>query len=166
MIDLLTRTDPRFVEQLIRHEMDEREFKNAKIFFPYKCPAGKLTIGVGHNLEAKGIPRAMVLDLLHLDIMAAEHDLANILMVYDIHRRTLEGPRYDALVDVCFNVGARSLRGFRRMFAAIKAQDWKLASRELLDSKYARDVKGRAITLSIQLETGRYPNDDESTLTA
>jgi lysozyme len=123
---------------------------------PYRCPAGHLTIGVGRNLEANGISKAEALAMLSNDIDRAEHDLANILQGYEIGFKQVAGPRFDALVNVCFNMGRSRLKKFRKMFAAIKAGDWDLAGKELLDSKYAKQVGRRAVELSIQLSTGRY----------
>ena len=39
---------------------------------PYRCPAGKLTIGYGHNLEANGISEEIANQLLHEDLDKSE----------------------------------------------------------------------------------------------
>lgn len=195
-----SRTTERLVDQLIRHE--------GVRLTPYQCPAGAWTIGIGRNLESKGlsleealklsrrrmppdeifsliaegIPRKMAVSFLERgvqgrlaiafveggisrseavefcrrDVRDAEHGLANVLMGFDISYREIAGPRYEALVNVCFNMGAASLRGFRKMFRAIRAGDFNEAAVQLLDSKYSRDVGSRAVELSDQLKTGDY----------
>ena len=42
---------------------------------PYKCTAGKMTIGVGRNLDDNGITQAEAFALLENDIIAVEADL-------------------------------------------------------------------------------------------
>ena len=135
-------------EQLIRHEGLRLK--------PYYCPAGHLTIGVGRNLEAKGITRAEAMTMLDNDIQAASDDVKAILAAFDIQVWKLNRPRQDALINMAFNIGRRSLMGFKKMFAAIKAEDFEKAAVEMLDSKYAEDVRERAVELSMQLKTGRY----------
>lgn len=54
-------------DQLILHERLKLK--------PYRCSAGKLTIGVGRNLEDKGISEEEALFLLRNDIAEAELQL-------------------------------------------------------------------------------------------
>jgi len=136
------------VAQLIRHEGMRLRL--------YQCPAGKTTIGVGRNLEANGIREAEALFMLKLDIAEAEHAVRNLLHGQRISLDSVIGPRFDALVNVCFNIGPGSLRGFKRMFAAIRAGDWDQAGAELLNSRYAIEVGQRAYELAAQLILGEY----------
>jgi lysozyme len=107
----------RFIEQqLIRHE--------GLRLRPYRCPAGKLTIGVGRNLDDVGISKAEAMDMLHSDIEAARDSLSALLDMFGIRPWHINRPRQDALCNVCFNIGGRSLSGFRRMWSAIQAEDW------------------------------------------
>ena len=49
----------KITDQLIRHE--------GLRLTPYRCPAGRLTIGVGRNLEEKGISEQEAMVLLEND---------------------------------------------------------------------------------------------------
>lgn len=134
--------------QLIRHE--------GLRLFPYQCPAGFLTIGVGRNLEGKGITKAEALFLLKNDIADAREDVDFLLNRFGIEKYRLNEPRLDALANVAFNIGRHRLSGFKRMFGAAKRGDFVNMAVELLDSKYARDVGGRAVELADQLAHGIY----------
>ena len=48
------------------------------------------------------------------------------------------------LCDMCFNLGIKKLLKFTRMLEAMEDRDFELAAEELLDSKYAKQVKKRA----------------------
>ena len=52
------------------------------------------------------------------------------------------------MIDMMVNLGATWLRTFRKMHEALEDQDYEVAALEMLDSKWARQVGTRAITLS------------------
>lgn len=137
-------------EQLIRHEGLRLK--------PYRCPAGKLTIGVGRNIEDRGITRAEAMAMLENDIAGARADVDALLDDFGIDKWKwqLNQARLDALANMAFNLGWRRLSGFRKMFAALKDGDFDLAAAEMLDSKYADDVGPRAVELANQMATGKY----------
>ena len=123
---------PRLVKML---EQDEG-FKPK----PYRCSAGKLTIGYGRNLEDKGISREEASYLLHEDIRDAIKFLDQQLPWW----KNLDGEaRQEALVNMAFNLGGRLL-GFKKMLAALQSKDYERAADEALDSKWAGQVGQRA----------------------
>ena len=69
---------------------------------------------------------------------------------------TLMMSRKDAMIDISFNLGATRLRGFRRALAAMEAASYKEASTEFLDSKWAKQVGGRALELADMIASGEY----------
>ena len=118
----------------------------------YRDSEGIWTIGVGHNLEARPIPRAA-------GIIIFEVDLADTIL--DVDRALPWAARLDecrraVLINMAFNLGIHGLLDFRRMLAAVQAADWPLASKEMLDSKWATQVGGRALRLAQQMETGAW----------
>jgi lysozyme len=64
----------RFKENMIR-QLTTHEGLRLK---PYLCPAGKLTIGIGRNLEGKGITKQEAVMLLENDIQECLDDLTDI----------------------------------------------------------------------------------------
>ena len=49
---------------------------------------------------------------------------------------------------MAFNLGETRLRGFRKMWAALEEGNYATAAAEMLDSKWATQVKGRARDLA------------------
>ena len=129
-------------DQLILHE--DIKLK------PYRCTAGKLTIGVGRNLEDKGISKAEALFLLDNDIAEVEDAIKG----YDWVQR-LDPIRRKVIVDMAFNLGVSGLRGFRRMIAALEQRDYEQARIEMMDSKWFLQVKTRGIRLVEMMRTGK-----------
>ena len=144
---------PNTLAQVKRHE--------GLSLVPYLCPAGFLTIGYGHNIYAGNGPDIKEDDritekeaekLLELDLRAVGTSLDSALAGW----RKLDEPRQAVLLNMAFNLGVRGLLGFRKALAAVKAGDFETAAAEMLDSKWRRDVKGRAYELAEQMRTGRW----------
>ena len=126
-------------DQLIRDEGLRLE--------PYRDSEGLLTIGVGHCLDRKGISRKVADLMLDEDISDAQ-----------VTVRTkwpwvgqLSEARQAAFTNLVFNLGGGGLSTFKKFLAAAQAGDWVTASRELLNSKYAKQVGGRAQRVAQQL---------------
>ncbi len=119
----------------------------------YTCTAGKTTIGVGRNLDDVGITHEEAMLLLEHDISRC---LAEAERVFRPWWRELDEPRRAALLDMLFNLGVSRLLGFKRFLAAMAAKDYEAAAREMLDSTWAAQVKGRAVELAAMIRTGQY----------
>lgn len=107
---------------------------------PYLCPAGKLTIGVGRNIEDRGISHDEADYLLENDIGVVMEDLDRALSWW----RDLSYDRQRALANMCFNLGLPRLLKFKNMLAALKAGDFENAALEAIDSTWSRQVGPRA----------------------
>ena len=130
------------VDALLRHEGYRR--------FPYRCPAGKLTVGVGRNLEDRGLTLKESLVLLNNDIDDFEAQLNKSLPWVG----TLSPTRQAVLVNMAFNLGIQGLLKFARMLAAVKSGQYAEAADEMLASKWAQQVGQRAVELARQMEIG------------
>jgi lysozyme len=120
----------------------------------YLCSAGYETIGVGRNISKSGMGLSddEVNYLLENDILRVLKELSSEYPWFN----DLDDVRKDAMIDISFNLGATRLRGFRRALAAMEVANYTLAAKEFLDSKWSRDVKGRAHELASMIETGEY----------
>ena len=145
----------RIVPQLERHE--------GVMLTSYLCPAGKITIGVGHNLEARPVPgipcevgHTITADqarrLLIRDLMDFDRALNDALPWVS----SLDDARYAVLLNMAFNLGIHGLCGFRQMLAAVRGGRYDDAASEMLDSVWARQVKRRARELAQQMRTGEW----------
>lgn len=128
-------------EQLILHEGLRLK--------PYRCKAGKLTIGVGRNLEDKGLTEQEALFLLRNDIDKAVTDLEKHSWYIK-----LDPIRQKVLIDMAVNLGTNGLLQFERMIAALEKGDYENAAKEMQDSKWYRQVKSRGVRLVEMMRTG------------
>ncbi len=112
---------------------------------PYRCPAGKLTIGVGRNLEDRGLSDDEIEHLLENDIKIAVEDLKKIFgeKLWD----ELSNARKAVLIDMMFNLGYHRFKTFKRMIAAIKRKDFKTAAQEMKNSRWYHQVGHRGAEL-------------------
>lgn len=143
--------DSRFLEQLQRHEGLSLE--------AYYCPAGRLTIGYGHNLEAwpvhglgegGSITKARATALLIDDVVRVADELDRLIPWW----RELREPRQAVILNMGFNLGVRGLMGFSKMLAACERGSFVRATKEMGDSRWAKQVGKRALELMDQMLNG------------
>ena len=134
----------RIKEQLVRHEGLRLK--------PYRCTAGKLTIGIGRNLDDCGISQSEAYVMLINDIMNCEKQLQS--KIPDIYNG-LDEVRKSVLLNMCLNLGINGLLGFKNTLAFVKAGDWERAANNMLVSKWAKQVGRRAIELSELMRKGK-----------
>ena len=115
---------------------------------PYRDTVGKLTIGVGRNLDDAGVTEDEAKVLLDNDVTRVWKSLTNALPYFG----SLDDDRQHVLIDMAFNLGLAGLANFKRMLAAVEARDFSLAAREMLDSKWASQVGQRAKTLAAMMK--------------
>jgi lysozyme len=131
-------------DQLIDHEGLELK--------PYRCTAEKLTIGVGRNIEDRGITEDEARYLLKNDIKIVEDELLEKKPVV----AGLDSVRQRVLVDMGFNLGIPTLLKFQNMWAAIEEEDFQTAADEAMDSRWAKQVGRRAERLCQAMATGEW----------
>jgi len=132
------------IDQLKRHEGIR--------LFPYRDTVGKLTIGIGRNLDDVGISEQEAETMLLTDIAKAY----NTLKARWPKLEALDDARQNVLINMAFNIGVGGLLNFNNMLAAIAMGDYTKAAAEMLNSKWARQVGARARQLAKQMETGLY----------
>lgn len=135
----------RLLAQLRRHE--------AVRLKPYRDLVGKLTIGVGRNLEDVGITEAEADYLLNGDVDRATRSL---FARYPSWFTELDPIRQAVLVNMAFNLGLTRLAGFTHMLAALAGKQYGLAADEMITSKWALQVGDRAVELAAQMRTGEW----------
>lgn len=124
------------------------EADEGKKHSPYRCPAGFLTIGVGHNLDTNPLSDKVIDLILEEDIQETIKEARKIFLGFDLFSEN----RQLAIVNMIFNMGAAGFQGFNRAIHAIRAGDWEWAAREVRDSLYARQLPARSERVAILLE--------------
>lgn len=117
---------------------------------PYRDGAGKLTVGVGRNLDDVGLREGEAMFLCFCDVAAVEQALDARLPWW----RGLDAGRRAVLVDMGFNMGVQGLCAFTDTLAAAKAGRFGDAAASMLRSRWAGQVGRRAATLSRMMRTG------------
>ncbi len=118
---------------------------------PYRCTSGKLTIGVGRNLEDCGITEQEAKELLQNDILRCELEL--ITNIPDIYNNLSENRKL-VLLDMCFNIGIKGLLQFKTTLGFIKSEEYEKAANQMLTTKWAKQTGARAIELSQLMRKG------------
>jgi lysozyme len=130
----------------------------------YRDTVGKLTIGYGHNLDAKplswlvtgaSIPIRVAEAILEQDVDDTLHSLDAYLPWWS----TLDEVRQGVLAEMAFNMGvdanpADGLDSFVNTLKAIEEGRWLSARDGMLSSKWARQVGDRAVVLASRMLTG------------
>ena len=116
--------------------------------FPYTDTVGKLTIGVGRNLDDRGLSDSEVEYLLQNDLRLSAFELDKAYP--DWWRQT--ATRRAVLIDMMFNLGRPRFLTFKKFLAALKACDYHTAATEMLDSKWAKQVGRRSQVLAYMME--------------
>jgi lysozyme len=118
----------------------------------YMDSEGYLTLGVGHRLRSRPLSDAAVGQILEDDLAGITKELVD---TYPWVAR-LSDARFGVFQNLAFNLGVQGLGTFKKFLGAVQREDWVEAAKELLDSKYAGQVKGRAERLAKQLTTDKW----------
>ena len=151
------------IDMLTRHE--------GCVLTVYQDSVGVDTIGIGRNIEdrsvsskellflgyydiseiySKGITKGGASYLLENDIAIVERELSAAHACVEL----LSSNRIIILLNMAFNLGVPRLCKFKNMWAAIHEKDFDTAAEEMLDSRWAEQVKGRATELAEMMKTG------------
>ena len=112
---------------------------------------GYATVGYGRNL--------------HQPMSQIEADM---MLRNDIGRSYLEAGKFEwwfklnptrqrVIVEMLFNLGLTRFKTFKNAISRLEAGMFEAASRELLDSLWAKQVGPRAVTLAAMMRTGEMP---------
>lgn len=118
----------------------------------YTDTEGNLTVGVGHNLTANGISPGVRDLMLTEDIGRAQDGVKIFAWFVDLNE-----VRQRVILNMVFNMGAEKVSEFHLMIAAIINKNYYEASKEMLDSKWAKQVGARAMWLAHMFLTGCEP---------
>jgi lysozyme len=140
--------DVTFDRGALRAELERDEGRRNRL---YPDSVGKLTIGVGWNIEDNGLPDEIIDRLLDIAIDRAVRTLDAL----EPRWRELDDDRRRVLLNMAYNLGPLQLAKFHRFRQAIA--DWiehqepealERGAREMLNSRWAKQVGDRAIRLA------------------
>lgn len=135
----------------------------------YSDTLGVPTVGVGFNLTRGDAPNLLkkiganiekiksgkseltdtqVKMLLHYTLTQAKKDCISIIKNFETLPNSIKG----VLIEMTFALGRSRFLGFKRFIANIESRKFKSAAKELISSKWAKQVGNRAKTLSNIIE--------------
>lgn len=135
-------------EGTILHAYDDYNGREIK---PKTFVEGQVTIGIGRNLVDKGISQEEAEYLLRNDIKEVYYDLHTRVKGF----KALSFVRKAVLVNMAFNMGINKMMKFAKMLKHIEEQDYHKASKEMLLSKWAKQVGYRAIEMSESMKNNQ-----------
>jgi len=128
---------------------------------PYRCSAGKLSIGYGRNLDDVGISMDEANAMLKADVSTAYAEAGQFEWF-----RNLNDPRQAAITNMIFNLGLPRFKGFSNTLIFLAQGDYENAADEILrgtgpggKSRWYVQVGPRAEEISEILRTGEWPDD-------
>ncbi len=140
--------DSKLSDAIISHEGSER--------YAYQDSMGFTTVGIGRNIDkhgGNGLSMDEQLYLLNNDILRCRSELLRC----DFYKNEINAVRQDALVELCFNMGLSGLLKFVKMLSFFQEKNYKAATIELVDSKWAKQVSiDRVHDICFRIENGSY----------
>lgn len=121
----------------------------------YNDSVGKITIGVGRNISDVGISEDEAFYLLSNDLEKCIDALDKAFPWW----KELSEVRKHVMIDMCFNLGIAGLAKFILTLESIRIGSYELASRQMLDSLWTKQVGDRAKRLSKMMKTDQFPEE-------
>lgn len=123
---------------------------------PFYDTEGYPTVGYGFKIAGQGA----ALPTFLLPKVAADAWLSALIIELEDKMRhsiiKLNEPRKAVIISMCYQLGVIGCLGFRKMWIAIRAEDWEAARLEMLDSKWARQTPARALRHAAVMRSGDF----------
>lgn len=125
----------------------------------YYCSEWYPTIGIGKKIGERNQPLS---DFTLIEVPKnvayswLECDLASTVKQCESFDwfKTLNQARKDVIISMCYQLGFKGFCKFRQTIKYMARRDFALASKEILDSKWARQTSSRALRHSKLLASG------------
>lgn len=130
--------------------MDDLQLDEGRELKPYNDTAGKITIGVGHNLTDDGITDAQCDMILSADI-------ASVTASLDAHLswwRLMPAPQQRVLANLCFNMGIAKLLTFVTFLGLMRAHSFSGAADDLETTAWFAQVGQRGPRMIARIMAG------------
>lgn len=136
----------KLINQLKKHE--------GLKFSAYEDTEGYITIGYGRMIDERigGRISEKEAEFLLMNDIEKTMEEAKKMAFYE----KLDPVRKAVVVNMLFNMGLPRFNTFVKFQQALGTGDFQRAADEMLNSKWAKQVKGRAVELSKQMQKGEW----------
>ena len=141
----------KLIETLKRHEGVKSH--------AYQDPMGTWHIGVGRNIHPEGSHQGVGLSDEEIDYMLSNDIVRTIKELteeYPWFRTLDEGARRDGIINMHFNLGRYRFAKFVKAIGHMEEENYDAAAAEFLDSRWAKQVKGRSLEVTDMIKTNTY----------
>ena len=146
----------------LREEIEADEGCEYKL---YRCSEGHLTGGIGHLITegdeeyygkriGEPIPEQQVQDWFLNDVQVAIQDCQTIFSAFD----KLPDEIQHVLINMSFQLGKPRLSKFKKMIAAVEAEDYQEMANQMEDSRWYKQTTNRAQRLIDRVITQGIPH--------
>ena len=115
----------------------------------YHCSEGYVTIGIGTKIGPKGADLSnyilTVSETVARCMLNEEVQLIRDQLIKFHWYINLDEDRQIIIKSMCYQMGVSGVIKFKKMIAALEKQDYSEASRQALDSRWAKQTPNRAI---------------------
>ena len=130
---------------------------------PYKDTKGIDTIGIGHNMVASPLPSGWTFPLTRMQVdqlfQAYLLSVMKSLTFGLLWFTDLDDVRKSVLIDMCFIMGWGALEKFAITLHFIGQGNYTAASKEMLNSDWAKELPSRSREDSQMMLLGLWPDD-------
>ena len=129
------------------------QIKESEGFRPtvYKCTEGYDTIGYGFAIKDLVLGEDICDIILERKIAELKLRIKQKLPFYD----DMPEKAQDVIVEMCYQMGINGFSKFKKTIDHLMRKDYKAASVEMLDSRWAKQTPNRAKKLSNQMQNVR-----------
>lgn len=129
---------PTNLQQQLRYDLIFDEGNKPK---PYRCTEGKLTIGIGHNLDASGLCQEAIDAQFYHDIQKC---ITGAFGIFGNEFDHYPGHVRRAVINMIYQMGIDGFSRFKATIRMLKEGAWSAAADNALKSLWARQTPDRA----------------------
>jgi lysozyme len=125
----------------------------------YRDSLGILTIGCGRNINNSSKHKGIGISIDEIEYMLQndiERTIKELSQEYPWFNDMEEGARRDGIINMHFNLGRFRFASFKKALIHMENGSHNKAATEFLDSRWAKQVKGRALEVTDMIKTGTY----------
>lgn len=125
----------------------------------YQDQFGTWHIGAGRNIHPEGANQGVGLSEEEIDFMLSNDIARTIQELSSEHpwfNSLEEGARRDGIINMHFNLGRYRFAKFVKAIGHMEAENYDKAAAEFLDSRWAKQVKGRSLEVTDMIKTNTY----------
>ena len=128
------------MEKLIEQIKEHEGFRSRV----YTCTENHLTIGYGFKVSSLELTEDICELILKEKLIKLYSRVDKQIPFF----KQLPVEIQDVILNMCYQMGVGGVCKFKKMLAAMNEKDWTKAADEMIDSKWYRQTKNRALQLS------------------